>query len=214
MPRDLPRFSQVIPASRLRTSSSLAPDAAAGREWSLDALAGRLVELSGEHASACLTMALHLVVQAQRKDEPVAWITHLSDTFFPPDAAEGGVDLAALPLIRTPDLRGAIRACDLLARSGAFGLLVLDLGDLPSLSLAAQSRLSGLALNHQLTVLFLTRKAPDSLSLGSMISLRGDAVRMSKGEGLFECRVSILKDKRNGPGWQHSAIFRGQAGLR
>ena len=96
--------------------------------WSRARLAGRLVELSGRGATAVLTLAVGLVVEAQRESEPVAWIQGTSDSFYPPDLAAAGVDLAALPVIRAGGPAGAARAASQLARSGAFGLLVLDLG--------------------------------------------------------------------------------------
>ena len=52
--------------------------------------------------------------------------------FFPPDAAEGGVDLDALLVVRARDLSSMASAADQLARSGAFGLLVVDLMGVPS----------------------------------------------------------------------------------
>lgn len=178
-----------------------------------DALAGRLTELSSVGASASLTVALGLVLEAQRKGEPAVWITSSKSTFFPPDAAANGVDLSALPVVRVPDTGAAARACDLLARSAGFGLVVVDLGPAESLPLAAQSRLAGLALKHDVGLVFLTRKKHQRSSLGSMISLRGAALRKRTAPGIFECRVRILKDKRRGPGWDHSERCGGLPGL-
>src|SRR5262249_56189918 len=85
-----------------------------------------------------------------------------------------GVDLDALAVVRVPAPADILRAADMLARAGAFGLLVLDVGaaDVP---MAAQSRLLGLAQKHDAAVLFLTKKT--GASLGSLISLRGEARR-------------------------------------
>ncbi len=95
--------------------------------WSLDALSGRLVEISASGTTAALTVTCDLVLQAQLKGEPGAWITLLDSSFFPPDAACSGIDLDALPVIRVPDPQAAARAADKLARSGGFGLIVIDL---------------------------------------------------------------------------------------
>ena len=104
------------------------------------ALGGCLAELSGTGASPSLTLAFDLVHQVQRQGEPTAWITRADSTFFPPDAAQGGVDLAALPVVRLASRRQCLRAADQLARSGAFGLLVVDLGGCLDLPLSAQTR--------------------------------------------------------------------------
>lgn len=203
--------SDITTAQRL----AAAEPTAAGR-WELPALAGRLAELSAAGASAALTLAFGLVLDAQRRGEPAAWITGTESTFFPPDAAEGGVDLSALAVIRVADLRQALRAADHLARSGAFGLLVLDLGGGAGarVPLPAQTRLGGLAGRHHTAILFLTRKRGREPSLGSLVALRGEAVREDQGGARFACRLRALKDKRRGPGWEWEELCRGPAGLR
>src|SRR5882724_11767745 len=50
-----------------------AATAAAPDLWGLDALRGRLVELSARGAAATLTSAIELVGEAQRSGEPVGW---------------------------------------------------------------------------------------------------------------------------------------------
>src|ERR1044071_1231060 len=79
-------------------SSDLVP-----QRWGLDVLRGRLIELSGRGATATLTIATELVIEAQQAAEPVAWVTLGNTTFYPPDAADSGVDLAALVVVRVLD---------------------------------------------------------------------------------------------------------------
>jgi recombination protein RecA len=153
------------------------------------------------------------VLQAQREGEPAAWITTGSSTFFPPDVAHNGVDLDALPVIRVVDARGAARAADKLLRSGAFGLVILDLGAEPPLPMPMQSRLLGLVGKHETALLFLTEKQSEAASVGSMVSLRAQVTRKKSAEGRFTCDVRIIKDKRRGPGWSHQEIRHGPAGL-
>ncbi len=197
----------------ITTALSLASAEAAPARWDLETLSGRLVELSAAGASASLTMAFGVVLEAQRRGEPAAWITEEADSFYPPDAAEGGVDLRALVVIRVSKFRQALRAADHLTRSGAFGLLVLDLGDSASLPLPAQTRLAGLAARHRSAILLLTRKRPEAPSLGSLVSLRGETWRERQGGDRFLCRVRVLKDKRRGPGWAHEELCRAPDGL-
>ena len=152
-------------------------------------LLGRLAEISG----ACLTLGLALVVEAQRRREPVAWITAGGATFFPPDAARSGVDLEALVVVRLEDSRallaaGLARAAESILRSGSFGLVVIDFGSLPGLPATcifpttAQSRLLGLAKRHRTACLALREGGPvwggdpaDRASLGSLVALRLEA---------------------------------------
>ena len=180
--------------------------------WTLTGLSGRLVEISGAEDSAALTVALGLVRQAQLMNEPAAWITPVTETFFPPDAAAGGVDLSALAIVRVPDPRALPRAADQLARSGGFGLVVLDLGP-ARLPLAALSRLLGLAGKHGVCLLFLTDKPERAPSVGSLVSLRGHARRRRTGPDEFACDLIVLKDKRRAPGWTHTEVCGGPAGL-
>lgn len=207
--------------------------------WSLEQVAGRLVEISGVGATAPLTLAFGLVLQAQRQNEPVAWITRDNSLFYPPDAAEGGIDLDALVIVRVPDGRAAARAADQLARSGAFGLVVLDLsaydaqaglGAKPVLSNAKradgstrlttglpiplQTRLAGLVHKHQTALLCLTTKGDEAPSLGPLVSLRVAARRERLADDRFSCGLTVLKDKRRGPTWRHTEVCCGPAGLR
>jgi recombination protein RecA len=185
--------------------------------WSLSELSGRLVELSGSAEAARLTAAFGLVLEAQLQGDRAAWVALEESSFFPPDVADGGVDLEALPVVRVPDARTAGRAADHLVRSGGFGLVAVDLaarlpkGD--TLPVPLLTRLLGLTRQHHVAVLILTTKAHDVPSLHSLISLRAEA-RWRRQEGRYELTVRVLKDKRSGPGWSAVEVCRGPDGLR
>ena len=180
--------------------------------WGLDGMRGRLVELSARGATATLTAAIEIVAEAQLQSEPVAWLTLTDGTFYPPDVAESGVDLAALVVVRTPDAMAMARAAERVLRSGAFGLVVLDLGKSGDLSMQIQGRLVTLAQTHDAAVVCLTEKADDTASIGSLVSLRAEARRIRDRDG-FEIKVRALKDKQRGPGWTHAMRRRGPAGF-
>ena len=186
--------------------------------WRLPKLAGRLVEISGTGDAAGLTAACGLVLEAQHRAEPVAWVTLPSCTFFPPDAAESGVDLESLIVVRVPNPQAAGRAADRLLRSDAFGLLIVDLGTHPGTDAAIPppllSRLSGLATRHRSAVVIVTEKPETAPSLGSLISVRVEAHRERGAGSRFHCRLAVLKDKYAGPVWSHAEDCRGPAGLR
>ena len=189
-------------------------DAPAEARWELASLRGRLVELSARGASATLTAAFELVAEAQGQGEPAAWIALPASTFYPPDVADGGVDLAALVVVRAPDVMAAARAAERLLRTGAFGLVVLDLeGGAAELAMAIQGRLVTLAQTHDAAVVCLTEKADDAASLGSLVSLRTEALRRRDPDGDFRVTLRALKDKQRGPGWTHAVKRRGPAGL-
>lgn len=179
--------------------------------WGLDALRGRLVELSARGANATLTTAVDLVLEAQHASEPVAWVALASGSFFPPDVADSGVDLAALVVVRVPDATSAARAAQRLLQSGSFGLVVLDIGG-GDISMALQGRLVSLAQTHDAAVVCITEKTAETASLGSLVSLRAEALRVRARDD-FELTVRALKDKRRGPGWTKKLKARGPAGF-
>ena len=186
----------------------------APERWSLAALRGRLVELSARGAAATLTAAIEVVAEAQTQGEPVAWLTLTQSSFYPPDAAESGIDLAALVIVRAADATTLARAAERLLRSGAFGLIVLDLGAQAELSMQIQGRLVTLAQTHDAAIVCLTEKPNDAASLGSLVSLRAEALRSTRAEhGELTVTLRALKDKRRGPGWAHSLKRRGPAGM-
>jgi recombination protein RecA len=211
-------MGRMFDAAQLTRGPVSRPENAAPPRFALTELAGRLVELSGDGASATLTLAMRLVLDAQREGEPVAWISADTSTFYPPDAADGGVDLAALVVVRVSAARPLPQllatAAERLLRSGAFGLVVLDLGKDASLSSPLQSRLLGLAQHHHSAVLCLTHKPEQSASLGSLVSLRAQATRSWLGQDRFMCELLVKKDKRRGPVWSEREVYRGPLGLR
>jgi recombination protein RecA len=185
------------------------------RAWGLAALRGRLVELSARGASATLTAAVELVLEAQRESEPVAWIMGPAGSFYPPDVADSGVDLAALVVVRVPELSIASRTAERLLRSAAFGLVVIDLSAEPiEVPIAHQGRLVTLAQAHDSAVVCITEKTADTASLGSLISLRAEALRLRQPNTAdYELTMRVLKDKRRGPGFTRTRKVRGPAGL-
>lgn len=182
--------------------------------WGRDELAGRLSELSGRGATGTLTLGLLAVLDAQRQGENVAWIS-ATCPFYPPDAEAMGIDLDALPVIRAGDAGRAGRAADALLRSGAFGLVVLDLGAAGrALPMPLQARLTQLARKHGSALVCITEKPASLESISSLVSLRAEVARRHLGDDRFVCELRALKDKQRGPGWTHTEVCHGPPGLR
>ncbi|MCP3981001.1 MAG: recombinase A [bacterium] len=188
--------------------------------WRLSTLSGRFTEICNDRSGAALTLVFRLVLEAQRRQEPVAWITHGHSIFFPPDVAETGVDLGALPVVRAERTIQAARAADFLLRSGAFGMVVMDIGADTRLTLNVQTRLVGLAKKHACALVCITGDAnagrPRSATpgvLGSLVSLRAQTSRGERAGDRYRCEVHVIKDKRRGPGWKHGEECLGPDGL-
>jgi recombination protein RecA len=221
--------ARVTRASAEATAPSRAP------LWALADLSGRLVELSAGTEAAHLTAAVGLVLEAQLSGDRAAWVTLGHHSFFPPDVADSGIDLASLPVVLAPDARTAGRAADHLVRSGGFGLVVIDLSNgttqrcgpddavvkpdderlshRTTLSVPLLTRLLGLARQQDVAVLLLTRKSADAPSMHSLIALRAEAQWRWR-DGRCEIAIRVIKDKRSGAGWTHVEACHGPAGLR
>ncbi|MFN8549553.1 MAG: recombinase A [Candidatus Eisenbacteria bacterium] len=192
------------------------------RAWSVEALAGRTIELSSpaHGPAASFTAAASLLLACQLGGEAAVWVASGAAIFHPGDLGEFGVDLAALPVVRAPDAVSAARAAERLLRSGGLGLLVLDLvdagrraGQKGTIDAAVLSRLAGLARHHHTALLALTQKSDEASSLGSLVSLRAEATVRKTAFDRFEWGLRILKDKRQGSGWSHAEVCRGSDGL-
>lgn len=193
---------------------------------SFEALRGRFIELSADGNAAALSSAVMLTLEAQQAGDRAAWILLPESNVFLPDVVECGVDISALTIIRVTELAVAGRAAERLLRSGAFGLVIVDLGapdcvierngiyqtGTKALSIANQGRLVSLAQQADSLVVCLTNKKHSSESMGSLISLRADASR-ERDEGGFRITLRVLKDKRRGPGWIRSERAKGPSGL-
>src|SRR5882724_1588870 len=193
-------------------AQKLHPIVPEGTPWTLAEVAGRLVEISGSTASAVLTFTFVLVHEAQKRGEPVGWVTSAETCFYPPDVAQNGMDLTALIVVRLSNAESIARAGEKLLRSGGFGVVVLDLGasDIP---MTLQTRLTGLAHRHHTALVCLTEKDRAAFSLGSLVSLRAHAEKKRAADNRFACTLRVLKDKRRGPTWHYEELYTGPAGL-
>jgi recombination protein RecA len=193
----------------------------APRRWDRDFLAGGIAEISAPRPAAGLTAATRLILQAQERGEPAAWIAAGDSLPYAPDLHDAGVDLEALPLVCVSGSLAAARAAEHLLRSGSYGLIVLDLGRASTaapnknnaLSSATQVRLAALCRRHQAALLLLARRAEGMPAIASLAFLRAEGAVRRKSFDQFTVQLQVLKDKHRGRLWSHEEIFRGPDGL-
>jgi hypothetical protein len=111
-----------------------------------------------------------------------------------------GVDLDSFIAIHVPRHAGSfalVRAAEWLARSGAFGLTVIDLTDAlpPGSSVNWQGRLQGLLRQYDGRILLLTSNAYEDPSSGPLVGLRVEPRRGPLHADRFEIHTHVLKDK-------------------
>jgi recombination protein RecA len=136
-----PRFASVTPASRL--SVRPLPEMVSSGIAEMDVLTGGLprgclTEICGPPSSGRSTLLLSALAAATQRGEFCA-VIDASDALDPQSAAAAGIDLDRLLWVRCGEnsrpaeqcLEQLLRVTDLLLESGGFGLIALDLGDLP-----------------------------------------------------------------------------------
>lgn len=155
-------------------------------------LRGRLAEITG---FARLSAVAVLAREAHRCGEGVAWVSAVESLFFPPDLARWGVAVERIPIVFAAERTA--RAAEMLMRTGAFALLVLDLGNARP-AMGSLGRLLRLAGIHDVAVVALTEGEP---SLGSLVGVRVNASHSGPIEGRLELDITAIKDKHRRPYW-------------
>jgi len=94
---------------------------------------GAITEVFGPASSGRTSLMLSALAHATTHEEVCALID-ASSAFDPHSAQKAGVDLEQLLWLRCDGkLEHAFKAADLILQGGGFGLVVLDLGDIPAL---------------------------------------------------------------------------------
>jgi hypothetical protein len=184
---------------------------ASGGPWRFENLVGILAEVSEEVPSGAVSFVVEIIAEAQSRYQPVAWIAGTDSIFFPPDLSARGVDLSAVAVIRAGGETESLTAAQWLVGSGAMGLVIVDSEGHGKVSDASLGRILSLAERNQCAVIFLTRKGPHDLSLGSRVSLRGCVTR--SGAAPFVIDIQTVKDKRSNFGSRLRRHYNGPSGM-
>jgi hypothetical protein len=188
----------VVPASRLEVRP--APELVSSGIPEIDALTGglprgSLTEVCGQASSGRTSVLLAILASATQRQEACA-LVDVTDSFDPPSAASAGMDFARLLWVRcgaSPKLfsprrhrpteknnqrietpvEQALRVTDLLLQSGGFGLVIIDLADVPfktarHIPLTSWFRFQR-AVEHTPTVLFVITQAPCAQTCAALL---------------------------------------------
>jgi hypothetical protein len=213
---------QVVPASRLAVRP-MAELVSSGIR-ALDALTGglprgSLTEVCGEASSGRTSVLLALLAAATQRQEACA-LVDVSDAFDPLSAAAAGIHFERLLWVRcgenmrrrhkgpektgkTENLEQALRVSDLLLQSGGFGLVAIDLANVPftiarRIPLATWFRFQR-AVEHTPTVLCAITPKPCTQSCAALVlSMQADSV--GKKPSAFSSSAEIPR---------HSQLFEG-----
>ena len=95
---------------------------------------GAITEIFGHASSGRTTFLLSALAHASTHEEVCALID-TNDVFDPHTASQAGINLDRLLWVRCHNnLEHAFKATDLLLQAGGFGVVILDLGDVPAKS--------------------------------------------------------------------------------
>src|ERR1700689_744544 len=202
------RLAGVTPASQLAVRP--APEMVSSGIAEMNALTGGLprgclTEICGPASSGRTTLLLAALAAATQRGECCV-LVDASDALDPQSAAAAGIELDRLLWVRcggnSPEksLEQLLRATDLLLESGGFGLIALDLGDLP-LQAARRIPLTTWfrfrrAVEHTPTVLLAVERRSIAGSCSSLLIKLGliKLGLMKLGPIKPESRVSELMD--------------------
>jgi recombination protein RecA len=95
---------------------------------------GAIVEICGGPSSGRTSVALS-VLSAMCGAEEVCALVDGTDAFDPESGAAAGIDLERLLWVRCRNVDQVLRSTDLLLQGGGFGVVALDLSDLPQKTL-------------------------------------------------------------------------------
>jgi recombination protein RecA len=134
---------------------------------------GAITEICGPPSSGRTTLLLSVLAQAAARQETCA-LVDTAGAFDLASAAAAGLDLRRLLWVRcSGHAERALKAADLVAHSGGFGVVVFDLADVPAeiarrIPLASWYRLRR-AIEHTPTALLLVEPQPWAKSCSSLI---------------------------------------------
>ena len=152
---------------------------------------GAITEILGP-ASSGRTSLLYSALAASTTNQEVCALVDASDSFDATSAARAGTDFDQLLWIRCgSNVDHAIKATDLLLQSGGFGLVALDLGDVPT----RQTR------RIQLTWWFRFRRAIEKTPTALIVISRDPNAR--------SCASLVLSLNRENDEWSGPSVTLG-----
>jgi recombination protein RecA len=139
---------------------------------------GQLSEIVGGRSTGRTTVMARGLAEAASRGELVA-LVDASDRFDPSAGAAEGLDLSRFLWIRdTGDLTRAVKAMNLVLQAGGFGLVVLDVADVPAAAVRALPfttwfRLARVIEGSQTVALLVASEHVARSSGGATIAMEG-----------------------------------------
>ncbi len=175
---------------------------------------GALTEICGSRCSGRTSVLISALASRTAESEFCAFVDG-RDAFDPHSAEAAGVNLRQLLWVRCRDINQALRSTDLLLQAGGFGLIALDLADIPPekvryVPLNVWFRFRR-AVEDTPTIFLVVEQEPHAKTCASLVlRMRTEAARWSQAiEDEHACfdRLDVTRNDRcNVP---HARLFRG-----
>jgi len=173
---------------------------------------GALTEICGtKELSSGKTSVLGSVL-AQASQNHFCALVDASDTFHPAYAQATGINFSRLLWIRCgknqsrlKPLEQAFKAADILVQSGGFGLIAVDLGDIPerfvrNVPMASWFRFSRVVEKQSIALVFIEQQAHAASCAGLVLEIKnGTASFAGKLITGFNFQAEILRNKEKKP---------------
>jgi hypothetical protein len=155
---------------------------------------GGITEICGQNSSGRTSLLMSALASRTAQFEACAFID-ARDAFDPYSAEACGVQLKQLLWVRCRNIDQALRATDLVLHAGGFGLVALDLGDIPPelvrcVPLHVWFRFRR-AVDHTPTIFLVLEQEPHAKTCASLVlRMENEAARWMKPDQLETCRHS------------------------
>jgi hypothetical protein len=237
----LPKLAEVTPASRLTVRPTPEMVSSGVREIDAltgGLPRGCLTEVCGPVSSGRTRLLLAALAAATQRQEACA-LVDVSDAFDPLSAAIAAVNFESLLWVRCktnppqrhrdtektnqkhedlfrcrtePLVEQALRVTDLLLQSGGFGLVIIDLGDVP-LKFARRIPLTSWfrfqrAIEHTPTVLFVITQAPCAQTCAALL-LKVQTQSLVVGRGSLAKKLSAVSYQLSDKSPTHTQLLDG-----
>jgi len=174
---------------------------------------GAITEISGQPSSGKTSMLLSILASATNREEFCVLVDG-TDTFCPESGADAGIHLQRLLWVRCNNLDQTLKVTDLLLQGGGFGVVALDLSDLPgeNVSLATWFRFQRSIENTSTILVILSPEGVAKTCASLAIHMESHVSAPELGPTfttLFETRdvtAQILRNRQSPSGSRNSRV--------
>jgi hypothetical protein len=181
---------------------------------------GAITEICGDPCSGRTSIALSVLAEMSSRDETCALVDG-TDAFDPESGATAGIELSRLLWIRCRSIDQVLRSTDLLLQGGGFGLIAVDLSDLPlkavrGVPLASWFRFQRTIENTPTILLIIGRESAAKSAAALVLGTGGIASLASRNFQEGTIAIQVLRTRRSEtrtPRFQHHVRLYSCSGL-